>query len=275
MWRSAVSLLLLLAVIGACGGDDEPVASGGAPLDLEDPGEYVGVDVTEDGVERPLVDGTRLTLGFRDGQLSAGAGCNSIGGPYSLEGDVLRVEALSMTDMGCDPPRHDQDQWFVDLLSSSPAVAPAEDGFVLTAGATRVRFVDRRIAEPPADLVGTEWEVTGFVDGDVAMSAAAPNEPGVLRFEENGFVTGNDGCNGFGHGGEEGGPVTDGLAYEVVGDTISFDGAPVSTQILCEDREYETRFHAVLSGTVRYEIDGENLTLLADGGRGVTFTAAG
>lgn len=200
--RSALRLLIvvLAAVVpAACGDDDEPLATddgttgpGGVALAEE----YVSVEVSEGDDARPLVVGTTITMRFDGDQLGASLGCNQLGALYQIDGDRLAVQEISMTEMGCDPERHAQDQWFAELLQSSPTVAVDGDRLVLAAGGTAVVLVDRDVSAPDASLVDTTWEVDGFADGqdpeDSAMSMAV-GDPGTVRFEDNGFVTGRDG----------------------------------------------------------------------------------
>lgn len=132
-------------------------------------------------------------------------------------------------------------------------------------------------------LIGTNWTVIGFVDGDTTELVAPPGEtPGAVGFEDNGFVSGNDGCNGFGYVVDE--TATDaeraelGLVYEVEGDRITFTGSPLSTLRGCLGKKHAPYSHAVravLQGTVTYEIDGRQLTLRAADGRGVIYTRDG
>jgi heat shock protein HslJ len=97
--------------------------------------------------------------------------------------------------------------------------------------------------------------------------------PAQISFEENGYVSGSDGCNGFGYVvGDGPADPADGLVYEVVGDEIVFEGSPVSTLIGCSSSEYEGRVRHVLTGTMRYELSGERLTLVATDGSGAVFT---
>lgn len=107
----------------------------------------------------------------------------------------------------------------------------------------------------PAELIGVTWLVTGFLDG---ASVYPPSGHGRIRFEQNGFVTGSDGCNGFGYAlvdeGEGEGESPEGLAYTISGEQIHFTGASVSTLIGCSDNEYEVRLHHVLAGIVTYEM---------------------
>ncbi|MCO8125716.1 META domain-containing protein [Acidimicrobiia bacterium EGI L10123] len=274
--RYALALLALIVVatVSACGDDDASVGTGGGTADLA--AEYLSIEVTEAGAPRPLVEGTVISLRFDDGRVGASLGCNQLGGPYELDGDRLLVEDLSMTEMGCDPERHAQDEWFAGVLQAEPTVVVEGDTMALTAGETVVRFVDREVAEPDRELVGTTWEVDGFADGqdpdDAAMSMAV-DQPGIVRFEEGGFVTGSDGCNGFGFSTIEG-EGTDGLRYEVDGEEVVFTGAVVSELQACPElEEYTDRFWAVLTGTATWSVDADQLTLVGEDGRVVTFRA--
>lgn len=274
--RYALALLALVLVttMSACGDDDASVDTGGGAAALA--AEYLSVEVTEAGAPRPLVEGTAISLRFDDGRVGASLGCNQLGARYELDGDRLVVEELSTTEMGCDPERHAQDEWFAGILQSEPTVVVDGDTMTLTSGETVVRFVDREVAEPDRELVGTTWEVDGFADGqepdDAAMSMAV-DEPGIVRFEESGFVTGDDGCNGFGFG-ETDGEVGEGLRYEIDGEQVVLSGAPVRELQACPDlEEYTDRFWAALTGTAAWSIDADRLTLVGEDGRVVTFRA--
>jgi heat shock protein HslJ len=85
-----------------------------------------------------LVPGTRVRLAFnKDGTLGAGAGCNSMGGRWSLDGTTLRVEISQMTEMGCPDERFAQDDWLIDWLASGLTATIDGDELVLTgAGVT-------------------------------------------------------------------------------------------------------------------------------------------
>lgn len=272
--------IVTVLLLASCG-DDETLSTepDGLPSDGSSgasayDGEYVGTEVTEDGQPKVLVEGTELRLRLEDGALTASAGCNSIGGDYTIDDDVLRVGATSMTEMGCDPPRHAQDEWLVEVLSSSPALAATDTGFVLETSATSITFVDRSVAEPDVELVGTTWLVDGYIDGagpDGATSSA-PDNRATVKFDENGFVVGNDGCNGFGYSGPDGGAPTDGLRYEVDGDRIRLTGGASHTSMACPDVD-TGHFWAVLSGTITWEIDASRLTLANDDGQGLTLVA--
>ena len=255
-----VLAVVVAAVLAGCGDDDEPVAAGPGSTGIADPSEWVSVAVTEDGADRPLVDDTRIDLRFADGQLGARAGCNHLFGDYALDGDTLEVGQMGGTEMGCPPELHDQDQWLTSFLTSAPAVEATADGFTLTSGATSIRFVDRETAEPDAELVGPTWEVTGFVDGETAMSTTAGSGTASARFDADGVVHVDDGCNELTWG------------YEREGSTLRFTPGS-GTDVGCEADD-QRRIRALFdAGSATVELEGQGMTLLAADGRGVTFSA--
>jgi len=65
------------------------------------------------------VSGTTITLQFVGGNVGGSAGCNSYGGPYSLEGDTLTLGPLVRTEMFCPGEGlMEQEDRYLDILSS-------------------------------------------------------------------------------------------------------------------------------------------------------------
>ena len=131
--------------------------------------------------------------------------------------------------------------------------------------------------EPPdVALIGTSWFATEYFDGDRQVLTQPPDENAQVTFEENGFVTGHDGCNGFGYS-PDAAPDDSGRdigkTYDVTADRITFTGTSVSTLIGCNEKDHRVRFHAVLTGTVTYVLDGSTLTLVDSDNRRVRFEA--
>ena len=174
-----------ILLLGACG------IGQGASLDGS---EFLSTSVTDNGANRPLVPGTQIRLSFRDGQLGASAGCNSIGGTYRLDNDILVFDGGSMTEMGCDEPRHAQDDWLSAFLASRPAVVTAGDRLTLTSGGTVVSLLNRETADPDRPLVGTTWTVDSIISGD-AVSSVPDGAVATLQFAGDGTVAVNTGCN--------------------------------------------------------------------------------
>ncbi len=181
---AGLALLLLMSAGAACN------AAAPQPMDRA----FLSVAVTDGGAARPLVAGTRIRLDFRGNELGANAGCNSIGGTYSIQNGTLLLDAAGMTEMGCDQPRHDQDEWLIELLSSRPAFRMSGDELTLESGPVVVRLMDRRIVEPDVALVGRTWTVDAIVSGD-AVSSIPGGAVATLRFHADGTVDVNTGCN--------------------------------------------------------------------------------
>jgi heat shock protein HslJ len=100
----------------------------------------------------------------------------------------------------------------------------------------------------PASLTGA-WTLISY--GPAASPApAVPDSQAGITFNEDGSVTGNSGCNGFGG------------QYTVEGDQITFSEI-VSTLMLCDEplMGQEEAVHQVLTGTAGYQIEDSTLTI--------------
>ncbi|HET6966993.1 MAG TPA: META domain-containing protein [Ornithinibacter sp.] len=119
LWRTAIAGVVAGLLLAGCGG-------GGADL--------AGSTYTSTEVRgHDLVEGSQVTLTFEDGRISANAGCNTMSGPATWDGETLEVEGpLASTMMACEEPLMEQDTWVSDFLTSSPALAV--DGDELTLG---------------------------------------------------------------------------------------------------------------------------------------------
>lgn len=238
-WRS----ILILLALTACGAVPEPTLDGT---------EWLSTGVTDDGADRPLVDGTRIRISFTDGQLGASAGCNSMGGDYRIDGGRLVFEGGGMTEMGCDEERHAQDDWLLGFLSSQPAVVREGDKLTLTSGGVVIALLNAKVAEPDLPLTGTTWTVDTILGGDAA-SSVPDGAVATLVFTDGGRVDINSGCN------------TGGGTYELTNDTITI-GEIITTLRACggADAQLESAVLAVINaGDVEYAIDAGSLTLIA------------
>ena len=59
--------------------------------------EFWSTSVTENGQDRPVVDGTHISLRFEAGEIGVHAGCNSIGGTYTVDDDDIPVSYTHLT----------------------------------------------------------------------------------------------------------------------------------------------------------------------------------
>ena len=205
-----------------------------------------------------LVPGTRISLTFANGNLSASGGCNSMGGAYSIAGGRLSVAQMITTDMGCDQPRMQQDQWLASLLNGA-TITLAGDTLTLEKAPIRLTLLDRKAASPDKPLTGTRWVLDGIVNGGTASSVPA----GVTASIQitGGRIDADTGCN------TGGGPV------EVSATSLTI-GPMMLTKKACAagPASVEGAVTAVLAGTVTYAIDADVLTLTT-GAAGLTFRA--
>jgi heat shock protein HslJ len=210
-----------------------------------------------------LVPGTTIRLTFQDGTLGAQAGCNSMSGSYSIVDSKLVSDGpWAMTEMGCDPALHAQDDWLTTFLGSGPSVSIDGDKIVLTAGDTSIELLDKEVAEPDLQLTGQLWTLSSLIGGD-AVSSVPMGVTATITFNEDGTVAFQSGCNSGGGG------------YTVNGQHIVFSDL-VMTEMACPgpQSDVEAAFLAVLSAdVVDFVIDSDQLTLLA-GDNGLQFTAA-
>lgn len=206
-----------------------------------------------------LAAGTQIRLTFADGGLNANGGCNTMGVAYSIDGDRLRTTQMSMTEMGCDEPRMQQDQWLGSLLGDVTFTLDG-DTLTLTDGTIRLTLLDKEVATPDQPLEGTTWVLDGVVSGDAVSSVPVGTTASIRIAGER--VEVKPGCN------------TGGGTVEVTADTLTF-GPIALTKMACEPgpMSVETAVVAVLSGAVTYTIDADVLTLHA-GNAGLIFRAA-
>lgn len=238
-----VALLVLLLVVGC-----SLVPGGGTP-DL-DGREFLSTSIAVDGMNRDLVAGTVIRLGFADGHLSATAGCNTYGATYRVEGDVLAVTDPSTTEMGCDLDHQVQDDWLFALLGAQPGITVDGDELVLSEGDTAVAFLDRTVAEPDLPLIGPLWTVTMIMTGDAAASVPE-GVVATLAFSEEGEVFVTTGCN------------TGSGAVEIL-DTTLRPGDIALTRVACAPpaNDVEQAMLEVLGAdVVHYDVDASQLTL--------------
>ena len=205
-----------------------------------------------------LVPGSRIRLSFKDGSLSAGAGCNAMGGAYTIAAGRLTTSQMMSTEMGCAAPLMQQDQWLAALLGDS-AITVAGDEMTLDDGTIKVTFQDREVADPDRPLEGTKWILDGIVAGDAVSSVPAGVTSTLLITAGHAAV--DTGCN------RGSAPV------QVAVDTLTF-GPMALTRMACPEAQtsVESAVVKVLDGTVHYAIQADVLTIDA-GASGLTYHA--
>jgi heat shock protein HslJ len=251
----AVVLLVGAALLGACGSDD---AGGGTPDASDLAGrEYVSTQV--EGHE--LVPDTTIRIAFQEDTLSANAGCNTMNGGYSLDGDTLQVEALATTLMLCDEGLDQQDAFVSDLLTSGPTVALDGDQLTLTSGDVTVTMLDREVAEPDLPLEGTTWKLERLITNEATSTVPLGVESSLVI--DNGQAMVDTGCN------------TGSGSVEVTDTTLTFGPLAITLRACEEDaNRTETVVLTALNGEVDYLIESDRLTIRNPDGTGLDYRAA-
>lgn len=260
----ALSVLVMLIVAG-CGGGDEPKVAArdtrpgrpGAPFPL-DGRTFVSTEVTG----HRLVAGTRVSISFEDGRISARAGCNTMAGPYRVDGSTLLAGPdLASTMMGCEAPLMDQDRWLGELLTAGPEIALSGDHLTLR-GPSATIVLDEPAPAGDVPLVGTVWRLDTITDGGTASNVPAGVEAPTLSIGEDGGVSVSTGCN------------TGGAHLDLDGRRGTF-GPLRLTKMACDGAaaEVEAAVTAVLDGEVQLGVEGDRLTI-EKGARGLVYRAS-
>jgi heat shock protein HslJ len=90
-----------------------------------------------------LVAGSTVRLVFTADTIAANAGCNSMSGGYAIDGGVLEVGMMAMTEMACQEPLMAQDTWLAAFLDGATA-GLAGDTLTLAKGGVTLTLLDRR-----------------------------------------------------------------------------------------------------------------------------------
>jgi heat shock protein HslJ len=237
-----VLVLVALLTVAACAGR----AAGDSP-------DVLGDWVLVSGVEQPA--GIPATLVVEESQVRGVSFCNHYSGSYTLDGDVLAVDGLGGTDMGCDPDVLAAETAFLTALGSADRMTRDGSDLVVTGPDGSLRF-SRQEPVPDRELAGTTWTLDTLVDGEVASSVLGSP---TLVLASDGTATGSTGCRGF-------------LGtWQVAGDVLTLD--VTRDDIGCPEDlgRQDEQVLAVLDAGPQYGIDGDRLTLTAPDGRALVY----
>jgi heat shock protein HslJ len=213
------------------------------------------------------VQGTFITLQFKDGIAGGTSGCNSYGGQYSIEGNRLTISEIASTLMACVEPEGvmEQEQAYLQALTEltgTPGAPVRISGDQLelsnSAGQPVMSYTRKQQFDmDPAELVGTAWQLEN-VDGQKPAWEMTLVMVSADRFS--GFA----GCRHMVG------------TYSAEGDNIRFTSMAMlgedcsSNQVLTTaEGDYTT----LLSNTTDYRIEPERLVLLQSSGKTISFSA--
>lgn len=255
--------IAVLAMAG-CAGRPGPVQPGEDPATVPsstEPGAlhgrtFTATVITEQGRPRALATGTNIELRFTDdGRLVANAGCNTISGTVSMAGGTLDVTDISITEIGCAPDRHEQDQRLSTFLGGGPSWRLDGSTLVLSSLGTDLVLTQENVLP----LVGTTWKVDTLIQGPVAGATPAGIDATLVFGVDQVTVSGL--CN------------LRAVKYRASGSTLTFE-LDVLTMMACAPEIMRVEHAAVtlFDGETTYQIDNRALTITKDD-QGLRFTA--
>ncbi|WNV87731.1 META domain-containing protein [Umezawaea sp. Da 62-37] len=214
--------------------------------------------ITDQGRPRALVADTLVKVRFTDdGRVVVNAGCNTLSGPVTVDGGTLRVADMSVTEIGCDPARHEQDEFLVDLFAGNLDYRLDGDHLVLGSSDRGLELNQERTLP----LIGTVWKADTVIEGTMAGAVPAGVHVTLVFGPDQVEISGL--CN------------LDRADYRTTGPTITFRPGQLTRKACQEDiTSLEQATLAVLDGEATYSIDTDMLTL-TKGDRGLRFTTEG
>jgi heat shock protein HslJ len=213
--------------------------------------------------DQDLVAGSTISALFAaSGAFGGSSGCNQYSGEYSVTGSSIRITSpLSSTVMACSQELMDQESAYLEALGEIRSFAVTGDQLTFKDSNDQVLLVYQAQAQ---DLSGTAWDVTGYNNGNQAVTSVLSGSALTAAFGADGTVAGHSGCNQYS------GP------YSVNGDQITI-GPLASTRKACSDpagvMEQEAQFLAAMQSANTYKIEGNVLELRTqDGALAVDLT---
>jgi heat shock protein HslJ len=208
------------------------------------------------GVPWVLVNSTP-SIEFGAKQAQGSTGCNRFNGPYSVDGDTMKLGPLATTQMACIGEADQIERAFLAKLdkvrrwhATAKELVLSDDG-----GGELLRFAVASIAG--------KWLVTSFHQGD-AIKSTINGTHLTAAFDDAGSLSGSAGCNEY-H-----------ATYTSDRGSIRID-QPSAQQKECAQppgiMEQEHAYLQALTEARRYELAGPQLTLLTESGTiAVTLT---
>ena len=183
--RRTLLLPALFVLLAACGGPTDGVDIAGSTAATPPGGTWV---LTASSPDVGVPDGARATLqldGFEDRTMQAGGDtpCNGFGGQATSAADgTWSWQLTAVTEMGCEAPRQDAQDVYLDALAATSQWSLDDDGLVLTGDGVELRFAQQEQVDGSA-LTGTDWTLVGFVDGEDIIAADWDAADATLRMD--------------------------------------------------------------------------------------------
>lgn len=196
---------------------------------------------------------------FGGGTVRGSTGCNEYSADYTVAAQSFTVGQLVQTERACvDNSIMEQEAAFTAALQSAQTIAIDGDTLTISYDGGILRFA-RQPPPPDRPLVGTVWQLTTFVSGDVANSLL--NDTQITLEFADGQVRGTAGCNQY-------------TGAYTLSDSAIKVGDVVSTKMACSDEimKQEFSFVEALQDAKTLSIEGNQLRITHGNGT-LLFTA--
>jgi heat shock protein HslJ len=208
-----------------------------------------------DGGPVPELSGNPITANFVDEIVAGSGGCNTYSASYTVDANLLSVEAMRSTGMACVEPVMSQEQLYLDNLTDVTRYAIVGEELRLYGDMPRPLLTfGARISTGLTDVT---WVAISVNNGQGGVTSIVDDSEITAVFAEEGSLMGNAGCNNYG------------ADYEIEGEAMSI-GPARSTRKACAGpegvMEQEQAYLQALAKVANYSIAGDRLQLRdADG----------
>jgi heat shock protein HslJ len=251
--RWVVGLLLVGLVVAGCGEPAQPVSIEGA---------WQLASGTLDNEPIPLVDGHPITMTIEGDTVGGVASCNSYGGSYTLSDGEVTLSALFQTEMACFPEETmAAESAYLEALTRATSATASDDSLTLTGEGVELIF-EELPPVPTAELTNTVWVLDGLIEGDAVSSVLG--ERATLELFTDGSMIASTGCLLL-HG-----------VYNISGAEVTVSDFPAGAE--CADSALQGQHDhvtTVLGDGFSVAIEGQTLTVTAQGNLGLTYRADG
>ncbi|MGC3993793.1 MAG: META domain-containing protein [Propionicimonas sp.] len=203
--------------------------------------------------------GHEPTMEFGTSDVAGSASCNRYTGSFTQDGASVTVTPGVLTQMACADDVMTQEHAFTLALTQIAGARSAGSGVELVNASGTAVLTLAALEDKP--LEGTGWTLSGII-ADEAISSTT-TEGSVTITISDGQLSGKA-CNTF-----RGSVTASGGSFKA--------GPLVSTKMACTSEaltKQENTVLATLQAATSYAIKGDQLTISADDGTGLVFTAA-
>ncbi|MEP6468946.1 MAG: META domain-containing protein [Chloroflexota bacterium] len=208
--------------------------------------------------EIPILDDHPITLVIDAEKAGGHAACNIYGGTVTVNGDAIRLAAMSMTEMACiDERAMNAEADYMTALTAVTRWAREGDRLVLSGEGVELTFA----LQPPipdAEIVGTNWVLDTLMQGDAASTV----QGATLLLAADGTFIASTGCRHLAG------------SYQITGDAIDFADVTATGDCSAELQQQHALVLDVLDGRVSATVDGSILTLTGNDQQGLGYHAA-